>query len=156
MALARDHARHCRAWVAVLTLRDQLRRDEGVVPYAYVDSLGFTTIGVGRLIDQRKGGRLSDDEIDYLLANDIKRHTDELLKALPWVSLLDDARKGVLINMAFNLGVPGLLGFANTLAMVKAGDYSGAADNMLKSKWASQVGNRAMRLSQQMRSGQWV
>ena len=52
-------------------LERQLRRDEGVVEHAYIDSEGWTTIGVGRLIDKRKGGRLRDDEIEYLLQNDI-------------------------------------------------------------------------------------
>jgi lysozyme len=51
----------------------ELRRDEGVDRSAYQDHLGFWTIGVGRLIDRRKGGGLSDEEIDYLLQNDVKR-----------------------------------------------------------------------------------
>ena len=137
-------------------LARQLRRDEGVVEHAYIDSEGWTTIGVGRLIDKRKGGRLRDDEIEFLLQNDITEKTDELIRRLPWVADLDEARKGVLINMAFNLGVNGLLGFRKTLALVKAGDYARASVEMLDSKWARQVKGRATRLSEQMRTGRWV
>ena len=137
-------------------LARQLRRDEGVVEHAYIDSEGWTTIGVGRLVDKRKGGRLRDDEIEYLLQNDITEKSDELIRRLPWVADLDEARQGVLINMAFNLGVSGLLGFRKTLALVKAGDYARASVEMLDSKWARQVKGRAARLSEQMRTGKWV
>jgi lysozyme len=93
----------------------QLKGDEGVVSHAYPDHLGYLTIGVGRLIDKRKGGGLRPDEISYLLNNDVDDRINELNKRLPWFQNLDDARKGVLLNMSFQLGVDGLLGFANTL-----------------------------------------
>ncbi len=131
----------------------ELRRDEGVVPSAYQDSLGWWTIGVGRLIDKRKGGKLSDDEIDYLLNNDIAKFSKLLDINIPWWRTLDDVRQRVLLNMAFNLGVAGLMGFKNTLAYVKSGDYTKAASNMLLSKWATQVKGRATRLSEMMRTG---
>lgn len=130
-----------------------LRRDEGVKRAAYQDSLGLWTIGVGRLIDARKGGGLSDDEIDYLLRNDVERVRSELDAGIPWWSELDAVRRRVLVNMAFNLGVPGLLGFNNTLAAVKAHDWERAATGMLASKWAAQVKGRAQRLAQMMRTG---
>lgn len=141
------------------TLLAELRRDEDVVPYAYKDSLGYLTIGVGRMIDKAKGGGLAPDEIDYLLANDVKRSMAELDKSLPWWRNLSEPRQRVLVNMCFNLGIgssalgTGLLGFKNTLAMIQVGDYEGAADGMLHSKWARQVGDRAMRLSAMMRKG---
>ncbi len=131
----------------------ELRRDEGVMPSAYQDSLGWWTIGVGRLIDKRKGGKLSDDEINYLLNNDIERFSKLLDINIPWWRTLDDVRQRVLLNMAFNLGINGLLGFKNTLAYVKSGDYTKAASNMLLSKWATQVKGRATRLSEMMRTG---
>lgn len=137
-------------------LTKELRRDEGVVPFAYEDHLGNLTIGVGRLIDKRKGGGLSDDEIDYLLSNDIDRFEKQVIDALPWYGRLDDVRQRVLVNMAFNMGVGGLLGFKNTLAMVERGDYAGAAKGMLASKWATQVGDRAKRLSKMMETGKDV
>lgn len=130
-----------------------LRSDEGVIPYAYPDSLGFWTIGVGRLIDKRKGGGLSDDEIDYLLANDIAKVKAQLDEHLPWWRGLSEARQNVLASMAFNLGINGLLGFKNTLAKVQAGDFDGAAAGMLASKWAEQVKGRATRLAAMMKEG---
>lgn len=131
----------------------QLKRHEGVVPYAYQDSLGYWTIGVGRLVDKKKGGRLRPDEIDYLLKNDVEEVVQELKKALPWFEALSPNRKAVLTNMGFNLGVAGLLGFKNTLELIKTGQYDKAASAMLQSKWAKQVGNRANELSNMMRQG---
>ena len=133
----------------------QLRRDEGEVLHAYSDSLGYLTIGVGRLIDKRKGGGITHEESAYLLNNDIERKHAELLKRAPWMANLDPARFGCLLNMAFQLGVDGLLGFKNTLAMVRAGDYAGAAAGMLQSLWATQTPERAKRLSVQMETGVW-
>ncbi len=139
-----------------MTLIEMITRDEGRVRHAYQDHLGFWTIGVGRLIDSRKGGGLSEDEIDYLLTNDIKRKTAEVAKALPWVSRLDGARQAVLVGMAFQMGTEGLLKFRNTLAMVQAGDYEGAARGMLQSLWARQTPERAARMAKQMRTGEWT
>lgn len=131
-----------------------LKRDEGIVPYAYQDHLSFWTIGVGRLIDQRKGGGLSPDEIDYLLANDIKRKWADLVKALPWVEKLDEVRQRALLNMCFQLGINGLLGFKNTLELIRLGKYAEAAQNALKSKWAEQTPNRAKRVASMIATGQ--
>lgn len=134
----------------------QLKGDEDVVPHAYQDHLGFWTIGVGRLIDKRKGGGLRPEEITFLLNNDIDDRIDALTRRLPWFQDLDDARKGVLLNMSFQMGVDGLLGFKNTLEMVRKGQYEAAAKGMLNSLWATQTPERALRLSKQMRTGQWV
>lgn len=138
-------------------LTAQLRRDEGTRETAYQDHLGFWTIGVGRLIDSRKpGAGLRPDEIDYLLKNDIADRVQALTKALPMLfPKLDEARQGVLVNMAFQLGTAGLLGFKSTLALVAAGKYSEAAEQMLKSKWATQTPARAKRLAEQMKTGEW-
>jgi lysozyme len=134
----------------------QLKADEGVVTHAYQDHLGYWTIGVGRLIDKRKGGGLRPSEIDFLLQNDIDDRIEALTRRLPWFQDLDDARRGVLLNMSFQLGVDGLMGFKNTLKLVELGDYAAAAKNMLLSKWATQTPARANRMAAQMRTGQWV
>lgn len=137
-------------------LTAQLRRDEGARSTAYKDSLGFLTIGVGRLIDSRKpGAGLRPDEIDYLLKSDITDRVQALTKALPWFSVLDEARQGVLLNMAFQLGTDGLLGFSYTLGLVRDGKYAEASQQMLKSRWATQTPERAKRLAEQMKTGEW-
>lgn len=131
----------------------ELVRDEGEILYAYPDSLGYTTIGVGRLIDRRRGGGITQQESRFLLRNDVERVMAELDVRLPWWRELDDVRQRVIANMAFNLGVSGLLKWRNTLAAVRNGEYGVAADMMLASKWASQVGARAFRLAEAMRKG---
>ena len=134
---------------------EQLRRDEGEVLYAYADSLSYLTIGVGRLIDKRKGGGITTEESAYLLANDIKRKTAEVLAALPWASTLDEVRFAVLVNMAFQLGITGLLGFKNTLSLIQAGNWVRAAENMIASKWHTQTPARCERLAKQIITGEW-
>lgn len=136
-------------------LTAQLRRDEGEVLTAYTDSLGYLTIGIGRLIDKRRGGGITHDESAYLLSNDIDRKQAELLRRAPWTASLDPVRFGALVNMSFQLGVDGLMAFTNTLAMLKAGDYPGAAAGMLQSRWAGQTPERAKRLAQQIITGEW-
>ena len=136
-------------------LTKQLRRDEGEVLTVYKDSLGYDTIGVGRLVDKRKGGGITTEESAYLLANDIERKHAELLQRAPWMENLDPVRFGCLLNMGFQMGVDGLLGFRNTLAMVRTGDYPGASAGMLNSLWATQTPERAKRLSVQMEKGIW-
>ena len=138
-----------------MDLITQLRREEGVSRHAYQDHLGFWTIGVGRLIDSRKGGGLSDEEVDYLLRNDVNRFTSAVLKELPWAATLNEPRLAVLIGMAFQMGVAGLLTFKQTLAAVRDERFEHAAALMLRSKWAEQTPARARRMSLQMASGEW-
>lgn len=140
----------------IRNLSKQLEQEEGRIKHAYQDHLGYWTIGVGRLIDRRRGGGLSDEEIDFLLANDIAKVEREVLKKLPWARNLKPARLGVLLAMAFQMGVAGLLGFRNTLKMIEAGEYDKAAGGMLNSKWARQTPARAERLATQMRTGEWA
>lgn len=134
----------------------QLKGDEGVKPNVYKCSLGYYTIGVGRLVDpSKKGGGLRPSEMDFMLANDVQDRKDALHKALPWFHTLDEARQGVLINMSFQLGIDGLLGFRNTLRFIERGDYKQAALNMRMSKWYGQTPNRAERMMRQMVTGEW-
>jgi len=138
-----------------LELTKQLLRDEGEVLSAYTDTLGYLTIGVGRLIDKRKGGGISEEESAYLLANDIRNKTAAVIKALPWAEHLAPARLGVLVNMAFQLGINGLLGFKATLALIQVGNYDRAADGMDDSLWSKQTPERCARLQKQMKTGVW-
>lgn len=138
-----------------MDIYEQLEREEGVRYSAYQDRLGYWTIGVGRLIDARKGGCLSREEVQMLLRNDVTRCMAELISRLPWFGTLNEPRQAVLIGMAFQMGVDGLMGFKNTLAKVQAGDYSAAAEGMLNSRWAAQTPARAHRMARQMQTGDW-
>lgn len=96
----------------------ELERDEGRVLHAYQDSLGFLTIGIGRLIDKRKGGGITNEEADYLKLNDINKVKVGLERRLAWWRSLDAARQRVMMNLAFNLGADGLADkLPNTVAL---------------------------------------
>ncbi len=133
-------------------LRDMIKRHEGVETHCYKDHLGLETIGVGRCIAEGSLG-LSDDEIDYLLDNDIVRCIKELTKSLPWFSLLDEVRKEALIDLCFNLGLTRLLGFKKALAAIEVSDWDTAKVELLDSRWATQVGNRAQEIAEMIRTG---
>jgi len=113
---------------------------------------GKVSIGVGRNLDDVG---LSEDEIELLLQNDIARAKQNLLKNFPWAAELAEPRLAVLVNMAFNMGIEKLSGFVRMLELVRTGDYENAKIAMLNSVWAKQVGNRATRLAEQMRTGEW-
>lgn len=135
----------------LVKVKEQLIRHEGLRLKPYRCIAGKLTIGVGRNLDDCG---ISKPEAMVLLDNDILRCESELLEHLPAVySGLNDTRKAVLVNMCFNLGISGLLGFKNTLAFIGAGDFERVANGMLASKWAKQVGVRAIELSELMRKG---
>ena len=134
-----------------MTLKEQLLRDEGFSSKPYRDTAGKLTIGIGRNLDDVG---ISKEEALYLLDNDISKATSALLQALPWVKDLDEARRNVLINMTFNMGIGKLLDFKYTLSLIKSGDYELASKNMQLSKWAMQVGSRAIRLAAIMEHGE--
>ena len=134
-------------------VREQLVRHEGKRNSAYQDSLGYWTIGVGHLIDSRKGGAISDDSVFAILDEDIEKVFVQLDDYLDWWRNLDEVRQMVLVNMCFNLGVNGLLSFNHTLTHIQNGEYKQAAEGMLQSKWAKQVGSRAKELAQLMEYG---
>ena len=133
-----------------------LTRHEGVETHAYECSEGRITVACGRNIDQRGGLGLSPDEIEYLLENDITRIIKELSTAYTWFSDLDDVRKDAMIDIAFNLGAPRLRGFKRALAAMEAADYKTAAIEFLDSRWAKQVGGRALELTDMIDSGEYA
>lgn len=139
-------------------LNQELRRDEGVRYSPYQDIVNVMTVGVGHNLQAKPLPAgwtypLSDSQVDKLLSDDLYAVFTALDRLLPWWRDLSYARQRVLANMAFNLGPAGLLTFKNTLANVQSGRYSDAANGMLVSKWAKQVGNRAKRLADMMRNG---
>ena len=132
-----------------MNLEDILMRDEGVRLKPYRDTVGKLTIGVGRNLDDVG---ISEDEARYLLRSDIVRAVKDA-ETLSWFHSLNDARQKVIVSMIFNLGLQGFSGFHQTIKYIEAGDYNTAADRMMASKWAEQVGGRAGRLAQMMRNG---
>lgn len=132
----------------------QLKVDEGFVGHAYQDSLGYWTIGYGRLVDANKGGKITVDEGTYLLCNDVASKETEL-QAYDWYTSQDSVRQAALLNMAFNLGVPGLLKFPIFLGHMQAHEYELAAQALEPTKWHKQVGVRADRVIALIRTGQW-
>ncbi len=132
-------------------IKEQLVRHEGLRLKPYRCTAGKLTIGIGRNLDDCG---ISQSEAYVMLINDIMNCEKQLQAKIPDIyDGLDEVRKSVLLNMCFNLGINGLLGFKNTLAFVKAGDWERAANNMLVSKWAKQVGRRAIELSELIRKG---
>ena len=134
---------------------------EGEVLTTYKCPAGFWTVGVGHnlqanpLPDVKIGDTISQQRSREILSRDVAHCFLALEKHLPWSERLADARLAVLIDMCFNLGMWGLLKFKNTLAAIEAGDYEKASLMMLQSKWAGQVGKRAIRLSTMMKTGEW-
>lgn len=131
-------------------LIEQLKHHEGLRLKPYKCTAGKWTIGYGRNLDDRG---ITKYEAELMLAHDVAEIREKLRSAFCFWRLLDEPRKAVLVNMAFNIGVHGLLKFKKTLALIEARDYSAASLEMLDSNWAAQVPNRAGDLSIQMENG---
>lgn len=134
-------------------LISMIKKHEGIRLKPYKDSVGKLTIGIGRNLDDVG---ITEDEAEIMLMNDIDRCFYNLNYHLPWFQKIDETRQMVLVDMCFNLGIFGLLGFKKTLECIRIGDYEGASIHMLDSKWASQVGNRAKELAEMMKKGEEV
>lgn len=133
-------------------LVDMLVQHEGMRTKPYEDTVGHLTIGVGRNLDSMG---LSHDEIYYMLKNDIRRCEEELTNSFRWFSKLDVVRQHAMINLCFNLGISRLRKFKRALAAMEAKDFEEAADQFLDSKWAQQVGQRAMEVTYMIRFGEY-
>lgn len=147
--------------IAIDRIVARLVEDEGEVLHAYPDHKGFLTIGVGRLIDPKKGGGISREESRYLLANDIRKWV-AIAGQWPWFESLDWQRQGVIICMLHQLGAKGVANFKNTIAALSRHDYETAADEMLDSwgtvenpGWHRQTPQRCELMATVMRSGVW-
>jgi lysozyme len=134
---------------------EMLRLHEGVERYVYTDHLGYETIGVGRCIRKNVGLGLSDDEINYLLSNDVDRCVKELGASFSWFSALNEARRDAMINLCFQLGLTKLLKFKNFLASMEEGDYEAASTHLLDSLYARQTPARADEVAEIIVSGKY-
>lgn len=130
---------------------NQLRIHEGERLKPYKCTAGKLTIGIGRNLEDRG---ITQAESSFLLENDIQDFTDRLYEIHPWINELNDVRQRVLVDMCFNLGLNGLLKFKKTLGAVREREYKKAAEMMLQSLWAKQVGQRSRTLAMMMETGE--
>ena len=155
------------------TLVKKIAEHEGIVLEPYKDSLGISTIGIGRNLEGRGiddyelmhmnktleeivSDGLTEEEAYYLCNNDIDIVEQELVKQKPIVMDLNETRQMCLIDMGFNLGVPRLIKFVNMWEAIERQDFEWASAEMLNSRWAKQVGRRADNLAKAMENGDWI
>ena len=145
---------------------------EGLRLQVYQDTLGIDTIGIGRNLEDRG---ITDEELEwmdipnmdtiyeygiseadamYLAENDVQIVEEELLRAHPCVDRLDAVRQLILVDMAFNMGVPRLGKFKKMWAAIHENNFEEAAKEMLDSRWANQVKSRATKLAHAMHTGE--
>jgi lysozyme len=124
-------------------LLERIKLHEGTELMPYYDSLGNLTIGTGRNLD---ANGITQEEAEIMLRHDVMLAEAEAGR-FSWYRKLDDRRKGVIVEMIFNIGLPSLLKFKNMIQAIKDDDYKKASNEMLDSKWSSQVGRRAITLA---------
>lgn len=131
-----------------------LREDEGEVLHVYPDSKGFWTLGVGILVDARKGGGITQEESTYLLNSRIAAATKALNAAFSWFAGLDPVRRDALVNMTFQLGIDGVVGFRKAMHLLAQGRWVDAEVELKDSKWLkSDSPARAARVIKQLVTG---
>lgn len=143
-----------------MTVSDLIAKHEGLRLFPYNDSggnialspPGKITVGFGRNLTDVG---ISEDEAKIFLANDIDRAEEGIAEAWPAYQQLDAVRKAVVLDMVYNMGLSDFLEFKETMAAIAAGDWQVAQDHMLASKWASQVGARAVEDATMILTGQW-
>jgi lysozyme len=132
-------------------LKGLLVQHESYRQFPYTDTTGHLTIGIGRnLIDRG----ISINEATYMLDEDITYFMGKLNHFLPFFVNLSENRQIALVDMCFNIGVQGFLNFTQMILALESADYERAAHEMLDSKWATQVGERASRLAQIMKTNE--
>lgn len=136
--------------VNLTSFLDRLIVEEDLKLMPYPDTEGCLTIGIGRNLT---ANGISREEAIYLANNDIRKAFNDCYKAFTWFHFLDDVRQEVILDMTFNMGIGSLAGFRKMLSAVAIKDYDLASVEMLHSKWAVQVGNRALKLAHMMQTG---
>ena len=134
-------------------LIEQLKRHEGIKLTPYKCTSDKLTIGVGRNLEDVG---ISEEEAEMLLQNDIQRAVSQLKERFPWTLELDEVRFAALINFTFNVGIGTVSKFVNAMALLKGKKYDMAADEFLNSRWAKQVGGRALELTDLIKTGEYV
>ena len=134
-------------------LIEQLKIHEGMKLKPYLCTSKKLTIGIGRNLDDVG---ISKEEAEMLLKNDIYEATNQLLNAFPWMATFSDVRISAMINFTFNVGIGTVKTFTKSIDALKKEDFNLAADMMLDSRWANQVGDRAIQITEQIRTGRWA
>lgn len=130
----------------------RIRRAEGFSKMPYKCPAGHWTIGYGHNLEHG----ISAEAAEFILREDVDRVRRQVAEAFFWWAELTEARRFVVVDMCFNLGLAGLRKFKKMLSALEAGDYDSAADEMLRSRWAEQVGRRARENASMMKSGEWI
>lgn len=131
-------------------LKELLVRHESLRLFPYKDSVGKTSIGIGRNLDDVG---ITQAEALFMLDNDIAKVVAHCRTVYPWFNELDDTRQNVICSLIFNLGPKGFSAFKKTIEFMERKEYALAANEILCSRWASQVGKRALELSEMLRDG---
>ena len=152
---------------------EKLIKSEGLVLNVYKDTLGIDTIGIGRNLEDRGISQQELDDLDiptinhiyeygiteadavYLATNDVQIVEEELVRAHPCVDRLDSVRQLIVMDMAFNMGVPRLCKFKKMWNAIHEEDFATAAKEMLDSRWAKQVKSRSIKLANAMHNGEF-
>jgi len=139
-------------------LREQLKIDEGVKYEVYDDHLGYKTFGIGHLVkasDEEYGAAVgtpvSEERVNSIFDEDVKIFISESEKLFPNLESMPREAQQVIVNMCFNMGAPRLAKFKKFIAAMNDEDWATASIEMLDSRWADQVGDRANRLSNRIK-----
>lgn len=139
-----------------MDIRKQLKAFEGLRLEAYRDTLGILTIGYGHVDDTITPDTVwTLEKAEAVFEQDLAEKTAQVKRHISWFYRLNEPRQAVLVGMAFQLGIGGLLGFNNTLGDIRDERWHEAANGMLSSKWAKQTPRRVQRLARQMETGEW-
>ncbi len=133
-------------------LMEMLKRHEGLRLKPYKDSVGKLTIGIGRNLDDVG---ITNEEATQLLQNDISKALRAAADNFFWFLKLDAVRQDVVISMIFNMGLKKFSEFKKTIEHIANKRYAEASEEMLKSAWAKQVGQRSIELSHMMKTGSY-
>lgn len=138
-------------------LEDRIKRHEGYRDHVYLDSEGFPTCGWGHHL--RVGSKVPKEVSEIFFEEDMKNSMSDFNKLRgifgdEVILSLNKIRKGVIIEMIFNMGLPSVLGFRNMWANIRIKNWQDASEEMLDSKWHNQVGRRARVLAELMRKGE--
>jgi len=140
-------------------LREQLKIDEGVKYEIYLDHLGYPTFGIGHLITEADeehgkpvGTPITEERVNSVFDKDVEIYVSEAKKVFPKLAELPSEAQEVIVNMTFNMGAPRLSKFKKFIAAVEARNWDTASVEMMDSRWAKQVGNRAIRLRDRIKA----